>query len=58
MGVRATERGSAAIEFASAEARTRGSRLHAVHAWRPPTYVRPPQTCGPTLRSARNVRLE
>ncbi|MFC9607382.1 hypothetical protein ACFTTN_28500 [Streptomyces niveus] len=39
--MRAAERSSAAIEFASAEARTLGSRLHAVHAWRPPTYVLP-----------------
>lgn len=49
LGVHDAERSSAAIEFAFAEAQARGSRLHAVHAWRPPTYVLPDVPVPPDL---------
>ncbi|WP_329378481.1 universal stress protein [Streptomyces sp. NBC_01716] len=49
LGVHDAERSSAATEFAFAEAQTRRSRLHAVHAWRTPAYVLPDVPIPPDL---------
>ncbi|MET4922445.1 universal stress protein [Streptomyces sp. PSRA5] len=49
LGIRDGERSSAATEFAFVEARARDSRLHAVHAWRPPAYALPDIPVPPDL---------
>ncbi|MFD7517522.1 universal stress protein [Streptomyces niveus] len=49
LGIHDAERSSAATEFAFVEAQARDSRLHAVHAWRPPAYALPDIPVPPDL---------